>query len=868
VAALHVLNDHGVFVPSRRALEVLRAVRLIDRLITRERDPAALLHRAAEILVDVLGEVACCLVRTDGERVLGASTTGDPSRIGHVRAVVEAGQLTHCMRDALGSKRTTISDTSQPGCGGCQARGVDRLARRDVAMPLACEGRVYGVLLVMMAAPAARDPEIDELELLSELAADLGFALHAIELAAAARTQTSQRLSRLYRALSDSNEAIARVTDEAALFQRVCDVIVALGDVRVASIGTLDEAGTALVWRAAAGPAAAAGVPPNVLSLTPPKDGARSLSGDAFGTARTVIENDYARCDERANWRQQLVAAGVGSAVALPLRRGGMVFGVLGIGAAQPGYFDTEVVGLLESMAQNLSAGLDHVARERELRTSEERYRLLVDSIGDVVFTSDVAGNLTFVNRAVAQFGWTPTGLVGTNISALVHPDDRADVALRRAAAIAAGTTGPLEYRLVDAIGKPRHVRSTSQPIWEDGRVVGMSGVVADLTHQRETEDMLRFAQKMEAVGRLAGGVAHDFNNLLSVIESYSELALEAVRPGDPLRDDLLEIRTAGRRAEGLTRQLLAFSRKQILKPQVLDLDALVLGMERMLGRVLGEDVELRVTLAGTLPPIQADPGQLEQVILNLAINARDAMPEGGVLSIATTRVDRSVNPARARAVAEGGWVRLTVADTGQGMDEATRLQIFEPFFTTKSPGKGTGLGLATVYGIVQQSGGSIAVHSEPNVGTAFDIELPAVSTPLMAGDDSEPSALPKRGEETVLVVEDEPTVRNLVQRILTTAGYRVLLAANAGEALLLFEQHSSPIELVLTDVVMPGMNGKELVERLGRMRPGLKAMFMSGYADEALGERGALDPSVKLLDKPFTAGALLRTVRSVLDGR
>ncbi len=976
--------------PSRRALEVLRAVRLVNRLITRERDPAALVRGAAAIIVEALGEAACCLVRTDGERVVDACDAGEPSRLWAVRAVLERGELTHCMRDALGQRRTVASGTPQPDCRGCWGRSERGGARRDVAVPLVCEGRVYGVLLVMLT-PGAEGP-LDERQLFEDLAADLAFALRSSERAAeatalqerlariadaapgmmftyarrldgtsclpfatpaahdllgmspeelaiglagwranvhpddlgallasveaAARDFTTwhfecrylhprkglrwiegwssplreadgslawhgflldvterrrsveriERLSRLYRALSDSNEAIARVGEEAALFQRVCDIIVALGDVRVASISAADETGEALVWRAAAGPVAVAGVRAEALSLGVPPLGQRSLSTEAYRGGVTVLENDYARSVERACWRTHLVAAGVGAAIALPLLRGGAVVGVLSIGAGPVGYFDAEAVELLETMAQNLSAGLDHAARERELRASEARYRGLLDSIGDVVATSDVEGTLTFVNRTIARFGWTPEELVGRKLSTLLHPDDRADVLRRRAEGIAGGGVGSVEYRIVDAHGITRQVRTTSRPILEDGRTVGLVAVITDLTQQRETEEQLRFAQKMEAVGRLAGGVAHDFNNLLSVIESYAELAIEAVSPSDPVREDLLEIRTAGRRAEGLTRQLLAFSRKELLKPQVFDLEALVGGMERMLTRVLGEDVELRTALSGALTPIKADPGQLEQAVLNLAINARDAMPEGGTLTISTTRIDRRADPTSPRIVAAGSWVRLSIADTGEGMDEATRLRIFEPFFTTKSPGKGTGLGLAMVYGIVQQSGGSITVHSEADVGTTFDIELPIVTEPVSLAALSQATSPPRRGVETVLVVEDEPAVRNLTRRILAGAGYTVLLAANASEALQLCEQQPTPIDLLLTDVVMPGMNGRALAERLLLARPGLKVMFMSGYADEALGERGALDPRIELLDKPFTTDALLRTVRSVID--
>ena len=379
-------------------------------------------------------------------------------------------------------------------------------------------------------------------------------------------------------------------------------------------------------------------------------------------------------------------------------------------------------------------------------------------------------------------------------------------------------------------------------------------------------EQQLFQAQRLESVGRLAGGVAHDFNNLLTVINSYSDLAIEGLRAGDPLRDDLQEIRDAGRRAARLTSQLLAFSRRQVLEPEVLDLNEVVTGLERMLRRVIGEDVDLRFVPAEGIAHTRADRGQLEQVLMNLVVNARDAMPHGGALTLETAEVELDAEYARRRpGVTAGAYVMMAVSDTGEGMDASTCAHIFEPFFTTKAEGRGTGLGLSTVYGIVKQSGGNIWVYSEPGKGTTFKVYLPVTAERGVA---SRPIRVPStvEGSETVLLVEDEDAVRALAQRILESAGYRVLAAANGGEALLTCEQAARPIHLMLTDVVMPRMGGRQLADRLAVLRPDLRVLYMSGYTDNAIVHHGVLDSGTRFLAKPFTARTLLRAVRDALD--
>jgi PAS domain S-box-containing protein len=382
----------------------------------------------------------------------------------------------------------------------------------------------------------------------------------------------------------------------------------------------------------------------------------------------------------------------------------------------------------------------------------------------------------------------------------------------------------------------------------------------------RQSEEQLRQAQKMEAVGRLAGGVAHDFNNVLSVILSHGELILQDLKPADPLRADIEEICKAASRAAGLTRQLLTFSRQQVIEPKVLDLHELLMGMDKMLQRILGEDVELVSVAPKSSGRVKVDPSHIEQVILNLVVNARDAMPTGGKLTIETANVVLDESYALSHLPAKAGpYVMMAVSDTGTGIDRETQTHIFEPFFTTKEKGKGTGLGLSTVFGIVQQSGGNIWVYSEPGKGTTFKVYLPRVDAEV---DVPRPQVAPPTlyGTETILLVEDEEQVRTIVLSILRRQGYRVIPAQHAGEALLLCEQHPGPIDLLLTDVVMPQMSGPQLAKRLASTRPEMKVLCMSGYTDDSIVRHGVLETGVAFLQKPVTPASLAKKVREVLD--
>ncbi len=506
----------------------------------------------------------------------------------------------------------------------------------------------------------------------------------------------------------------------------------------------------------------------------------------------------------------------------------------------------------------------DRTVLEEELRASAEQYRALFEGspLAKWLYDPDTLRFLEVNESAVRLYGWSRAEFLRMTIKD-IRPADDVEKLLEALRGVRDRTDlGVWRHRRKD--GTPLDVEVTVQPIDLGGRPARLVAA-RDVTDRRRLEEQLQQATKMEAIGRLAGGVAHDFNNLLSVILSYCNLAIDSLREGDPLREDLTEVRVAGERAAELTRQLLAFSRRQVMQPKVIDLDGIVVGMERMLRRLLGEDVQLSLHVAAAPGPIHADPGQVEQVIMNLVVNARDAMPDGGTVSIETAAVELDAAwAARHVGVTPGRYVMLAVSDTGVGMDAETRARVFEPFFTTKEHGKGTGLGLSTVFGIVQQTGGNIWVYSEPGHGTTFKVYFPRSERAAEAPAPPAPAATRLRGNETVLLVEDDAQVRGIVRAVLRQHGYRVLEAQNGGEAFLLCEQHPR-IDLLLTDVVMPRMNGQELAARLTRMRPELKVLYMSGYTEAAVARQGLLADGFAFLPKPVTPELLLRKVREVL---
>jgi len=508
---------------------------------------------------------------------------------------------------------------------------------------------------------------------------------------------------------------------------------------------------------------------------------------------------------------------------------------------------------------------------EAKLRESEDRFRRLAENAQDLIYRYQLlpTPGFEYVSpAATAITGYTPEEHyadpeLGVKI---VHPEDRPIIEKMLQAEEV--PEEPLTVRWMHKSGRTVWTEQRNVAIRnQSGKVAVIEGIARDVTERRKLEEQLRQAQKMEAVGQLAGGIAHDFNNLLTVITGYADMALPKLHRSDPLRQDIEEIRRAGQRAAALTRQLLAFSRRQIVTPGVLDLNEIVAEMENLLRRTIGENIELVTVPAQALGRIKADPGQIEQIIMNLVLNSRDAMAEGGKLTIETSNADLDATyVSKHVAVQPGRYIMLAVSDTGCGMNEETQSRIFEPFFTTKEQGKGTGLGLATIYGIVKQCGGTISVYSELGHGTTFMIFFPE-----MTGIEEavQPEVAPARvpgGIETVLVVEDDEMVRRLSCLVLKEKGYNVLEARHGGEALLTCERHLGPIHLMVTDVIMPQMGGRELAQRLAPLHPEMKVLYLSGYASNAIVHQGTLLPGVAFLQKPFAPGALTRKVREVLD--
>ncbi len=597
-----------------------------------------------------------------------------------------------------------------------------------------------------------------------------------------------------------------------------------------------------------------------------------------FASVEALIGSDavelYVEPEVRREWARRLETEGLVQGFEAQLRRqdGSALWS---LESARATLDDAGRILHIEGTVQDIT---ERKQAELRLRDSEAQYRLLFDANPHPMWVIDVETFrfLAANDAAVSAYGFSRQEFLTMPATDIRPPEDVPQMQARIRAAAAGGegvsSVGDSRHRKKDGTIFDVHV--TSSPLTFGGRPAILAMAI-DITERKRAaaaleklEDQLRQSQKMEAIGQLAGGIAHDFNNLLGVIIGYSELLLRDLATGSPAARRMTEVRNAADRAAALTKQLLAFSRRQVLQPRVLDLNAVVSEAEAMLARVISENVEIGILLAPGLGRVRADPGQIQQVILNFALNARDAMPRGGRLTLETRNVDIDTGDAdRHVGLASGRYVALLVSDTGHGMPPEVLEHMFEPFFTTKEQGHGTGLGLATVYGVVTQSGGHVEVESAVGRGTTFKVYLP-----LADAEQDEAAAAPTtarpRASETVLLIEDAEPLREMVQEILEADGYRVMAAEHAERALDVASSHAGPIALVITDVVMPGMSGPAVAERLQVLRPETRVLFMSGYTDEAIGQQGVLDRETHFIQKPFSAEALLRKVREVLDQR
>ncbi len=615
-----------------------------------------------------------------------------------------------------------------------------------------------------------------------------------------------------------------------------------------------------------------------------------SLSGSVAEEVIRTRSGVIVRIEKEGEWWNRFpallkgYAAGLRSLMVVPLISKDQVIGTIHFRSTRSDSFskqDLKVAGGIASQiagaVANAQLFMEWKRVEEALRESERRFRDLFDNAPLGYHEYDGEGHVTKVNRTEERMlGYGAEEMVGRPMWEF---NGETDFARQQILAKLAGTMPPgrnieRTYRKKD--GTLLHVLLEDKLISDEkGQIKGIRCAVQDITEWKRVkeevvslQEQLRQSQKMEAIGRLAGGVAHDFNNLLTIIKGYSQLSLAELNEKDPLKGNIETIQKAAERAADLTRQLLAFSRRQIMELRVLDLNSLLKDMEKMLHRVIGEDIELVTLLAENLGRVKADPGQIEQVVMNLAVNARDAMPSGGKLLVETADAERDEAYVRSHeGMAAGRYVMFSVSDTGVGMPPELREKIFDPFFTTKEKGKGTGLGLSMVYGIVKQTGGNIFVYSEPGRGSVFKVYLPRVEEETSALAPRYETLSVPRGNETVLLVEDEQAVRNLAARVLREQSYHVLEASDGNEALLLAENHREErIHILVTDVVMPQMGGRELADRLRTLRPGIKVLFTSGYTDNAIVHHGALDHGVEFLQKPFSPSALGLKVRKVLD--
>ncbi|MEZ5419881.1 MAG: PAS domain S-box protein [Vicinamibacterales bacterium] len=566
-----------------------------------------------------------------------------------------------------------------------------------------------------------------------------------------------------------------------------------------------------------------------------------------------VAVDDVASDPAMAALREVALAEGIAALLAVPLVVAGRVLGKCMLYFEQPKRLSADGVRLAQTVADHVALAVEREVSRAQLRQSEERFRSLLQNATDVTTILDANGTIRYESPACYRLlGWSEAELIGRNAFELVHQDDRDATLAVFAEAIRQGETPhPVEFRFRRADGGYVTFEAVGVNRLDDPAIAGVVVNSRDVTERNRLAAELRQAQKMEAIGRLAGGIAHDFNNLLTVIGGYTEAALAETDP-DETKRCLEEVRRATDRASTLTAQLLAFARRRVISPAAIDLNAAIASLSDMLQRLIGADIRLVTEPGAGVGFIKVDLGQFEQVVMNLAINARDAMPDGGTLTLAT-----SVDAATGCAV-------LTVNDTGRGMDRETLSRVFEPFFTTKGPGEGTGLGLATVYGIVSQHGGSIGADSAPGRGTTFRVSFPRNSGPAPEGVAATHAAPATNGTETILLVEDEPMVRRLVQAMLAARGYTVLEASSGEDALERFGSAMASVDLLVTDVVMPGINGRVLAERLSTLKPGLKVLYISGYTDDAV--LGAQAARVSFLRKPFAPDTLRATVRDVLD--
>ncbi|HEY6871215.1 MAG TPA: GAF domain-containing protein [Geobacteraceae bacterium] len=708
----------------------------------------------------------------------------------------------------------------------------------------------------------------DELEMrVADRTEELASAINILQEEIVERERAEERirrLNRLYAVLSGTRHAIVLAADRESLFRDFCRIAVEDGGFLLSWVGLVE--GESCQVRTVAAHGATGYLDDIRISAQEDMEG-RGPTGVSIREGTYYICNDFQNDPCTTPWHERGRAHGIEASASIALKQHGRVIGALTLYADKKDFFDPQQVELLRQMGADVSFALDNLERAALLRESERKFRTLFEESKDVIYIMSPDGRFLDINSsAVELFGYQKEELLSLDVVGELYcdPTDRERFLQ---GLLAKGYVRDFEVCLRRKGGDQLHVLKTATAIRNDqGEISGYRGIIHDVTQRKRLELQLLQAQKMESIGLLAGGVAHDFNNLLTAISGYSQLIQDQFAP----RDEMLkmcneQVLGATERAVELTRNLLAFSRKQIMKPQPLRVNDIVTNLTKLLTRIIGEDIELGTTLTGRELTVLADGGQIDQVLINLATNARDAMPHGGQLQIRTERVVVDAESARRLELDEGAYALIFVSDSGHGMDSRTRERIFEPFFTTKETGKGTGLGLSIIYGIIKQHNGTITVASEPGKGATFTIYLPLVEEATDAVPTVAASA-PPQGTETLLLAEDDAMVRKYMQQVLQMAGYDVIPARNGAEAVELFREHRDRIALVVCDVVMPKKNGKEVYDEVRDMAPHARFLFTSGYNDEIIHKKGILHENIELLVKPVSRGVLLEKLREMLD--
>lgn len=687
-----------------------------------------------------------------------------------------------------------------------------------------------------------------------------------------------RHLNQLLHAIGGINILMVKERDPEKLLNDACKILVQARGYLLVWIGSVKTGCKRVIPVARAGPAQ--GYLDHMTVTWDESPAGQGPVGNAIRNQAPCVINNAATDPSFAPWSNAALNRGFGSVAALPLTDGRHPWGALAVYADWPETFDQEEIDLLSGLAGDLSFAMQSIGSENDRRRAEEkvlaqtriqmesevRYRELFENANDTIYTLDLDGNFTSLNKAGEQLlGFAREQILLMKMDRIIAPEclARFQEVLRKT--IAGESLAPADLVVIGKFGQRITVEASNRAIMQDNMPIGVQGIARDLSERNLLQKQLLQAQKMEAIGQLAGGIAHDFNNLLTVIIGYSDFLLGVVPAENSARADIDQIKRAGTRAAELTSKLLTFSRKQLIQPSVVDLNVLVQESSKLLRRLIGEDIELILRAAPDLGCIKADLAQMEQIIMNLAVNARDAMAKGGRLTLETANIELDQTFVSSHLGSrQGKFVMLTASDTGMGMDDETKSHLFEPFFTTKEEGKGSGLGLATVYGIVKQSGGYITVDTEPGCGATFKVYLPLVDEAPVTAQPQAP--VTSDGTETILLVEDVEEVKALAQRSLQAKGYNVLVAGDGPSAIKVAGEYTGTIHLLVTDLIMPGgITGRELAEQLELTRPGIRVLFISGYTSIVSADN-VLDPQMAFFQKPFTGAELARKVREVLQ--